>query len=354
MIGNCSWRVRPVRAAHGLIVVALALSVLPACGTRKTPPQMGLQRIALDLAFKADPDASPPPPTVRFQDLPPLPTPIQPSVVFTPEGGLATLPPRRGLPPLRNACPDAAPDAAPAQPVSVAIAKPPLAGSYDVRNKGTLQIAGGVFNLSTPYPAVTSKEVLNVVDTTPPPNALGQQGTRTLTFDVREALGDSYTLTRYSVTPTALEMTYRETKVGATVAKFSPTPAITIVGLGTGEGASWNSAGTDLTSGTTGIVQGKILKRETVDVCGTLVDTYRVQSSERFVSLNGTSTYSSATKDTTNAPNNTGPGLPNFYNVATQLGGIFMSVETHTTTTVAPVTIDIDNVGTMMSIVPKA
>jgi hypothetical protein len=348
-MGHRTTRRRSVRV---IVIGAIALTLLPACSSKKTPIQMGLKRVALDLAFKADPDAKLPP-KVLVQDLPPLPTPV-PAYTLTADNTTLTrvAPTPTTLPPVvRVTCPTAEAGSVPSQAVSVGITKPVLGGRYGVRNKGLVKF-GGTFTFSGPYPPLTTMDVRNVVDKTSAPDATGAT-TRTLTFDVVEALGDNSTTTTYSASPTALQITKRVTKTGQVTTTFQPTPAITVVGLGSGEGQSWNSAGTDLNNGTSAVVQGKTLSRQSVDVCGTMVDTYRVQSTERWTSLNGTNAYSSVTKDTTNTPGATGPGLPNFYNVATHLGGLFISIETHMTTVAGALTIDIDNVATLDSIEPK-
>jgi hypothetical protein len=97
------------------------------------------------------------------------------------------------------------------------------------------------------------------------------------------------------------------------------------------------------------VVQGKILKRELVDVCGAVYDTYQVQSTERIVNL--TSQYSSSTSDATDPSG--GSGHPNIYNIATQFGGLFLRDEEHTVTQIPPYTLTIDGTYTFRSVNPK-
>jgi hypothetical protein len=45
--------------------------------------------------------------------------------------------------------------------------------------------------------------------------------------------------------------------------------------------------------------------------------------------------------------------LPNFYNIATQYGGLLVREEVHTTTTFAPYAVKIDSVSTLDDIEPR-
>ena len=94
------------------------------------------------------------------------------------------------------------------------------------------------------------------------------------------------------------------------------------------------------------VVNGKIEKREVVDTCGELVDTYRITLSETMVNL--------ATGETSGTPQDE----PNVYNVATQYGGMIVREDVHytqTTTTAdgTPVVLEFDYVSTLDDIEPK-
>jgi hypothetical protein len=255
---------------------------------------------------------------------------------------------------VRVPCPDAPAGAVPDVPFSKNLGPAPALGTYTRRNDGTLKVSLASLSATLPYPKQTTFEVRNVTDVIGPPDLLGNPGARSVTFDLYEPLGDGSTLTSYVVSPTAISLKTRVTKLGDKTVTFTPTPMIDIVHLGGNPGDTWNSAGVDLDNRTSGLVQGRIVTREFVNVCGRVVDTYRVQASERYVSLDGSGAYSSSTKDTAVSPGSTETGLPNFYNIAPQFGPLFVAVETHTTTTVAPIVIDIDNVGTMNSMEPKS
>jgi len=78
--------------------------------------------------------------------------------------------------------------------------------------------------------------------------------------------------------------------------------------------------------------------------------------SERIVNLSGTSSFTSQTTDTTNAPGSDGPGKPNVYHISPNIGGLFVADEEHTVThlntDVGPITITVDSVSTMHDIEP--
>jgi hypothetical protein len=189
-------------------------------------------------------------------------------------------------------------------------------------------------------------EIANVTDVTAPPDALGVE-VRTIEFDHVLPLGNTTTTTRYRVTSEELQLVRRQITTADTEFVFTPTPPVTMMLLGTGEGDTWTSAGTDLATGASMVVAGQILSREAVDLCGTMYDTYRVQSSERLVLLSGDGAFAQVTDDTSAEG-----GEPNFYNVATHLGGLFVRTETHMTTTASNLVVEEDNVATFDTVEP--
>jgi hypothetical protein len=250
--------------------------------------------------------------------------------------------------------------AVPAAVVTSTIDKPPLRGEVILRNTGTLAITAGTFNFKGNYPPYTTKTIDKIDSVTPPPDALGQQAPPTIEFDVVKPLGDTVFRDRLRATPTELDLVEREIRTQQGSIVFHPTPAVELMALNAAEGDSWTSAGIDTDTGAAMTVQGLIVKREFVDVCGEVFDSYRVQSTERLVSATGSTPYSVMTDDTGNTPGSTGPGSPNFYNVATHLGGLFIREENHTRTTLTannvPVVVDIDVTSTQMTptAVPKS
>ena len=182
---------------------------------------------------------------------------------------------------------------------------------------------------------------------------------RTVTYDVIERTLLSTTTTRYQsvsreggrALPTApsaltseLDLLSAETKSGTTVQRFTPDEPVTMMQYN-GEGSFWKSVGVDNSTGTTMVVQGTIAKREPVDVCGKLIDTYRVESTEHV------------TNPLTGYDSQTAANDPNVYNVATQFGGLMVQVHTSTTTTFvangATATLVLNDVSTLDSIAPR-
>jgi hypothetical protein len=326
-----------------VISIALALVLLSACAHGKSSLQIGLQHVDVDLAFKGDPNGD-----KVIRQLPPLPLPIQPAdLYFEPPEFVPVKP--------KDPCPKGPVGKAPNPTATQLVLAPPKAGTYTYSNKGNVVLTIGTVPTKLVYPKKTESVISNVTDVTAEPNDFqklqNQPGDRTITFDLKESIGYGFTLTSYQVTTGSIQMVKRVTKVGDTESTFTPTPALTIMNLGGGVGDSWNSAGVDLTTGETGVIQGKNVARQTLDLCGTLVDSYKIVSTERFASLNGTDAYSSMTKDAAD-PTGASPQLTNIYNVATQFGGLFVRVETHTKTHSGVVTIDTDHVGLMSSTTP--
>lgn len=324
--------------------IALALLALSACARGDSAVQIGLQRVNVDLAFKGDPDAD-----KVVRQLPPLPLPIQPAELYFE-------PPEFVPVKAKDPCPKGDTTKAPNPPATQLILTPPQAGTYTYANKGKVALTIGTLSTKLPYPQKTESVISNVTDVTAEQSDYqrlrNEPGTRTITFDLTESLGYGSRVTSFVVTSGSIQLVKRVTKVGDAESTFTPTPALTVMNLGGGVGDSWNSAGVDLATGETGVIQGRNAARQTLDLCGTLVDTYKIVSTERFASLQGTDAYSSMTKDAAD-PSGESAALTNIYNVATQFGGLFVRVETHTTTQSGVATIDVDNVATMASTTPK-
>jgi hypothetical protein len=112
-----------------------------------------------------------------------------------------------------------------------------------------------------------------------------------------------------------------------------------------GQGTTWNSAGTDQANGTSMVVSGSVSRRVNVDVCGTLYDTYEVISNEHIVNLQ------------TGFRSDTDAQDPNVYRVATNHGGLFVQQHIHTATTVSdangvPTSVTVNYDQTLDSVTP--
>lgn len=304
----------PVRL---VVAVSLLLLSLTACGKHDSTVDLGLKKVTLDLSFKAKNGATP-----TLTQVIAAQEPYAPSVQAI--GNLVgPVVPPAGIS-LNAACPTAPVGLLPDVPVNGTVIKPPAAGTYLQHITGTYDLSGALTLKGNLLP-FGAMEIANVTDHEGA-DQLGQE-MRTIAYDVIERNVLSTTTTHYeSITrdisrtdiknspqPVAseLEMIWTKTTIGSETTTFTPTPPITVMQYG-GEGAQWSSAGIDQDTGTAMVVQGNITKREAIDVCGKMVDTFRVESVERVV--NPTSGYTSQT--------NAASG--NVYNVATQFGGLMV------------------------------
>ena len=329
------------------LIVALA-TLLPACGGGGPGAiEFGLKRIALDLAFKDDSKGQP---KAAFQTALPIASvgQVQTNVQY-----------REPLPFVHvDDCPKAAAGSIASTPVRSSVPKLPEEGRYEYNLVGKFELQSALFPIKAPLPPMESREVRKGKVTPGQASAVGAPVTDTYEFEVfAPGLVSGTSSSRiYRATPTALQLVSQTVTTADGTATFNPTPPITLMSMPAKEGATWNSAGIDTETGTTMIVQGEIEKREPVDVCGTLVDTWRVRSTERIVNLAGTSSYSSVTSDTNNTPGSTGPGKPNVYHISPNIGGLLVADEEHTitklNTKLGPVTLIVDSVSTMRSTTP--
>ena len=304
------------------VALLSAGAVLASCANHQSQVQLGLKRITLDLAFKSAAKAPP------IQQVLAAPQPMP--VVAELTGNLQPVVTSSGaLPPFKLqgfTCPKAAPGALPAAPAQVFITAPAQAGVYYVHNEGTFKLDSALLKLAGPYPKRTDQAIANVssADTK---DATGTVNGKKITYDVVERNPlQTITTTYVATTQTGvgatndLKLVKRETKTSSGTVTFAPVPAITMMQF-KGEGASWNSAGIDPANGTVMVVQGAVEKKEIVDVCGTLVDTYRVRSSEHVANVVDKLDYKTDDND------------PTIYNVATQLGGLVVRQHVNATTT---------------------
>lgn len=311
--------VPPVYRTAALAIALLA--ALPGCIQHHDKVEIGLKRVSLDLAFKDLSKAKPP--TVQ-QVLVSAPEPATASLFnqLPPAQVQQQTPTFNFAPSTAAVCATAPAGATPETPASVFITKTPGVGAYKQHNTGTFDLQG-VLKLSGPYPPKSVEEIANV-QTTPNKDFSGNpDGTNTITYDVvQKGLGNSSTTYSYKNTSKELDLTKFVIKTDQTSFTFSPIPAVKIMDY-KGEGATWTSGGIDPNTGTAMIVSGAITKRENVDVCGTVYETYRVESKEQITNISGSGGFNSKTDDND----------PNVYDVATQMGGLFIRQHIHTTTT---------------------
>lgn len=340
-----------------LLTLAVALGlVLCACGGDRGPDfTIGFKRLALDLAYKDEK----------------LPEYVAPNgVVVPPEVGFLApsfVAPKVAPPPaiaVAPKCPEAEPGKRPLKPATVFVTKPPPVGTYTTHVKGYAEIgAANPVRINLPGRGVQEIRDVKQTNTEDPINGPSQ----VITYDLFVPTLDGGTTTTYRVTyspattigtvtqnvpglPKAasgqLELIRLQIKSAAHNLDFQPDPPVTIMAFRSGQGTSWNSAGTDRRSGTSMVVSGSVSRRVNVDVCGDIYDTYEVISNEHIVNLE------------TGFRSDTDPQDPNVYRVATNLGGLFVQQHIHATTSVlgdgaaAPSVVTVNYDQTLDSVTP--
>jgi hypothetical protein len=260
-------------------------------------------------------------------------------------------------------------------PTYAVVKGPPTVGTYSRHNDGTVKIQTTVFNLDLPYPQktkvdigdlnfVTGNVALNDKDVAAvnPPADVRNNATA---FPPRV----DFNMTRYG--PSGLKqidsfrystggasggdylwLIKRETIVNGVSTVFTPTPPIQYIKLFTteGSGSANRHAGTDRTTNTALAVQSTIVGRESVDICGDVFDSFRVQIQENFVDLSKSPPVVSGNEN----------GTSNYWNIQFDHGLILLREEVHSTfrgtTQIAgapvPVTVLYDYTSTLDSLTP--
>lgn len=346
-----------------LLLLVAAAYLGAACGNPGRSFDVGLQRVALDLAFKTDSPATEVKPELAFE---PVPVESQARLTLSYPGlkdGDLDANPRPIV--FRETCPTAPADAVPPDIATRSITTEVPTGRYFYRDEGQFEITG-------PLPVKGALPPFSVRDYTDA-RTIPQAPTWTLrgqpvpvptqvtppdhyAWTIVQPLGaDNYIKRMFEASDVALLLTKLVYKVGDTVVEFNPNPPIRMMDLGTdgGEGATWDSAGTDPATGASMLVRGGIERRELVDVCGTPYEAWKIRSTELITGLAGPVPFSSQTDDAQHPPYFPDKPPSNFYWVATQRGGQFIKEETHTTTTIGTVVISIDGVSTQMNLDPR-
>ena len=298
------------------ILVLLAVALVSGCSNGHKELELGIKRIALDLAFADEAKAVPVPPKVVYQLLP-----APPAIVASGPDTLPTRLPSFELPAFVR-CPKAPDGAAPEQAVLRVASRSPAGGKYPRRNTGKIHVDGGIVPIDLPYPPFSLWE-----QTPPTPVDIPADPTGAVTpaakgdeYTVKKSLTpDFYVTETFRRTPTEILLLKRVTVANGTTTTFTPSPAITYYSFGV-ENDEWRSAAVDQETSTAMVLTGKILKREVVDVCGTPVDTYQAQITEETVNLD------------TGEVSGSDPTAPSLLNVAPQLGGLVVREDVHSVT----------------------
>jgi hypothetical protein len=362
---------------RALLIAGLCAALVGACANGEDPLEIGLRRVALDLAFKDATKAEPVSPrqvaeqlgVADERTLEEIPEEEEPPR-RTPR--LIVIPPRKPEP-VCQVAPAGANYDVPTYPV---IKDPPAIGTYTRVNQGSVKIETTAFDLDFQYPSKSNVDVTDVAFVTassyltsedvdnanlPPqvrsdptvfPNRVEFSMTRFGPSGLKVV--DRY---RYSLGGTTggdfLWLIRRETTLSGQTSVFNPTPPIRYVKLFVAEGpdSEITHGGTDRDTNTALTVQSKIVGRESVDVCGEVVDTFKVQIVENFVDLSQQPPVISGNET----------GTANFWNVQFDHGLLLVREEVHSTyrgsTEVAgapvPVTVRTDFIGTIDALTPK-
>lgn len=317
---------RPLRARVA-IVLALAAVTSAACGGNEDPLEIGLRRVALDLAFKDAEKAVPVEPRVIVQEITEfIDVPFEEFEVAQEEEA-PERPPRpripRVIPPRATfVCPTAAPEDTPEVPAFHVRKGQPIPGTYPRHNTGKISFAAATLTGSLPFPANNEWDITDVTSgprvvalrpedqkQAVPPAAEANEtvAPKVTRFTIsRYTRGISTTHTTYEYDDDFLYLTERRTVNRGEETIFKPTPPIRFIALNVTEGtdSEVTFAGVDRDRNVAMTITSKIVGREDIDVCGEVFGSYRVEWQEQFVDLStGTPTVSGNSNDQVNVWN---------------------------------------------------
>jgi len=319
-----------------VLAVALAL-VASACGGGGDERfNFSVKELSLDLVFSEEELKVPVPPRIIVEH---LPAPPEARV----EVGLPPIE-REAVEPLYPPCPEAVDGAIPEKRVAFLFDDPPLVGRYTRHNTGSLKLSGGAVNLSFPFPP-RSTWVIPATEQVTMTSALGTE-TQVWEWDVEKRLFPGYTIVeRMRLTAEALQLVKRTTITESGEEVFAPSPVIDVYRfLATGE--SWQSAGVDTETNTAMLWEALVEDREVIDVCGSLIDTWRFSVRSTMVNL------------TTGAVSGTVQGKRDIYNIAPQYFGqivreeLYQQQSTRTEDGI-PLVLDVEYVSTSDGVEPR-
>lgn len=372
---------------------ALFALVASSCSSGPDPLEIGFRRVSLDLVFKDATKAAPVEPqrviqTIEFfdQEFPGFAAQPQFDEIFEDEPAPRST--RRPLPPPANVAPPCEvgdEGVAPDEPVFATVREAPKEGSYRRKNTGTitLELPQPLPSGKVPYPPLTTWEItdvarhqgtlaLNPKDEAALPTAALPESAATpdlMRFTITRNTGSTLkTIDTYQYyferEPADLDNTnndgdgiylvrreIRSTTFGTSV--FEPTPPVMIVPISveTQAGRDNVSAGIDRESDAALSVRSVVVGREVIDVCGELIDTYRVHWEEQFTSLSN---------DSPQASGNAEAQKPNVWNIAFSKNLLIAREEMHTVNRVTttgtppvPIVVKYDFVSTLMNVQPE-
>ena len=311
-----------MRSRAPYVAVVMLLCAV-ACSPGRARVDIGMRKTAIDLAFKDDSLPAPPPEIRRIFEKILVPPPNLPlfNAKFTPFPSFKPF----------EACPKAAPGAVPQEAVTLRISKPPLPGKYIyvVAGKVKITLPPPIGTLTLNMPPLLQTEIghLTKVPYTDSSGAAAQATQyenflRLATFTVTEV---------FQLRDDGIYLVQRELNTGASKVTFHPTAPVQIFKFGL-EGTNWSTGGADTDTKVAMVFQGRTSRRDRVDVCGTVVDSYRADSAENVVASDGS--YQSQTDRFADCPSQAGTtcgAKPNSRNYATHIGPIPVRQEFHYT-----------------------
>lgn len=320
-------RSRRLRSLFLVIVV----SVSAAC-VKQDPPGVGVANLKSEIVFGLNPPAVP-----GF-------TPAVDLGQFQPDDlGSPSVPPSRILPPpTGQLCGEAFATDTPEEIATTAVDENPGTGDYRWRLRGRITLNGQQVSLLGQF---QKRQILNlspVVESTVPiggPAITDSIVTRTFSYTMRTELGlaggggfednvfqvkDNPISISQGVVNFGKPIVVGEPERGVTLKRstvflpeggvysdFAPAVGVLLLPLPVNIGEEWDSVGVDGINGTAMVLQGKVIKREAVDACGTLVDGWRVEARKTLITPFGAV-------------------MANYdYVVATQLGGALVYEHTY-------------------------
>jgi predicted small secreted protein len=327
-----------------LVAAALVLSVpaLAGCGINTGRGfQVGVKQVGVNLSFANGSLV-----TTRIVHLPPLPVASYGDFLaqVTQLSNVQAVNGATGFPPSTavRGCPRASKGARPDQSVKVVVSQPPATGVYREHNTGKFTLVEDGLTFNGPYPPQGEYAIQNE---TRKSSADSVNGTITdFLFDlVENGVDGSITTTTYRAqlqeggvvnkaqlqastgpgTTGELDLVKQVVQNSQGTSTFAPSSPVEIVGFNRGVGASWNSAGIDSATGTVMTVSGSITAIDQVDVCGHIVEAYRVVSNEKVSNPDANAAFTSSTSQSD----------PNVYDIAPQFGGLMVREHIDTTTT---------------------
>ena len=328
------------------LLVASLLATAACASTPHGSVDIGVNRVALTLAFADKALSTGPVPPKVIVTLIPAP----PGVPATPSG-LAPYAVPKGKPvpvpspPSADVCPAAPKDAPKPPSAPLGLGAPPAQGYYRLVNAGTVKVTTDGVTLQFPYPAITTLQIKDVKQSTSLPVQIGQT-TAVTTFTAVTTVTPTDVITeQFQYTPSKLELVSRSENNKGAVTADTFNPPVKVYDAG-GVGTRWDAAGADTSNGRVLNLQGTVDSSRVVDACGSLLSTYAVTSTSSLLDTSSGSTSGTTT------------GKTDLQAFATGIGGLVAYQELHRTQVTqvngAAVTIETDVTSTLDGHAPSA